>query len=67
MESTMEFIKAGININFIGRRNIAFTLSVMMILATIFLLIWRGGPNFGLDFSGGVLIQVKLYQNRTPS
>ena len=63
----MEFIKAGININFIGRRNIAFTLSLMMILATIFLLIWRGGPNFGVDFSGGVLIQVKLDQNRTPS
>ena len=63
----MEFIKAGININFIGRRNIAFTLSSMMIIATIFLLIWRGGPNFGVDFSGGVLIQVKLDQNRTPS
>jgi len=63
----MEFIKAGININFIGRRNIAFTLSSMMIIATIFLLIWRGGPNFGVDFSGGVLIQVKLDHNRTPS
>ena len=63
----MEFIKPGININFIGRRNIAFALSSMMIIATIFLLIWRGGPNFGVDFSGGVLIQVKLDQNRMPS
>ena len=63
----MEFIKPGININFIGRRNIAFTLSAMMIIVTIFLLIWRGGPNLGVDFSGGVLIQVKLDQNRTPS
>ena len=63
----MEFIKAGTNINFIGRRNIAFTLSSMMIIATIFLLILRGGPNFGVDFSGGVLIQVKLDQNRMPS
>lgn len=63
----MEFIKAGININFIGKRNIAFTLSAMMIIATIFLLILRGGPNFGVDFSGGVLIQVKLDQNRMPS
>jgi preprotein translocase subunit SecF len=63
----MEFIKPDININFIGRRNIAFTLSSMMIIATIFLLIWRGGPNFGVDFSGGVLIQVKLDQNRMPS
>ncbi|MBU4426823.1 MAG: protein translocase subunit SecF, partial [Proteobacteria bacterium] len=63
----MEFIKPDININFIGRRNIAFTLSSMMIIATIFLLIWRGGPNFGVDFSGGVLIQVKLDQDRMPS
>ena len=63
----MEFIKPDININFIGKRNIAFTLSSMMIIATIFLLIWRGGPNFGVDFSGGVLIQVKLDQDRMPS
>lgn len=63
----MEFIKPGINIDFIGKRKIAFTVSTMMILATIFLLIWRGGPNYGVDFSGGVLVQVKLDQKRTPS
>ena len=63
----MEFIKPGININFIGRRNIGFTLSAMLIIVTVFLLVLRGGPNFGVDFSGGVLIQVKLNQNRTPS
>ena len=63
----MELIKPGININFIGRRNIGFVLSAMMIIVTVFLLVLRGGPNFGVDFSGGVLIQVKLNQNRTPS
>ena len=41
--------------------------SAMMITATIFLLIWRGGPNYGVDFSGGVLVQVKLGLKRTPS
>ena len=56
----MEFIKPGTNINFIGNRNIAFVISGIFIIATIFLLIWRGGPNYGVDFTGGVLIQVKF-------
>lgn len=63
----MEFIKPGINIDFIGKRHIAFAFSGMMIIATIFLLIWRGGPNYGVDFSGGVLVQVKLPQKMSPS
>lgn len=63
----MEFIKPGINIDFLGKRNIAFVFSGLMILATIFLLIWRGGPNYGVDFSGGVVVQVKLEQKTSPS
>jgi len=63
----MEFIKPGINIDFVGMRKIGFLFSALMILATIFLLIWRGGPNYGVDFAGGVLVQVKLDQKRTPS
>ena len=58
----MQFIKPGINIDFIGKRKIAFVFSAAMIVATVVLLIWRGGPNYGVDFSGGVLIQVKLPQ-----
>ncbi|MFO7601014.1 MAG: protein translocase subunit SecF [Candidatus Desulfacyla sp.] len=63
----MEFIKPGINIDFIGKRNIAFVFSGLMIIATIFLLIWKGGPNYGVDFSGGVVVQVKLEQRTSPS
>jgi len=63
----MEFIKPGININFLGKRKIAFSLSIAMVIATIFFLIWRGGPNYGVDFSGGILIQVKLENKRSPS
>lgn len=63
----MEFIKPGVNIDFIGKRKLAFVFSAMMIIAAILLLIWRGGPNYGVDFSGGVLIQVKLDQKRSPS
>ncbi len=63
----MEFIKPGINLDFIGKRKIAFVISAAMIIATVLLLIWRGGPNYGVDFTGGILAQVKLDQNRTPS
>lgn len=63
----MEFIKPGINIDFVGKRKVAFIFSALMIGATVFMLIWRGGPNYGVDFSGGVLIQIKLEEERSPS
>jgi len=58
----MEFIRPGINIDIIGKRYVAFALSIALVLGTFLLLIWRGGPNYGVDFTGGILIQVKLDQ-----
>ncbi len=63
----MEFIKPDININFVGNRKWAFLLSGSLILATIVLLVWRGGPNYGVDFTGGVLVQVRLDQPHSPA
>ncbi len=63
----MEFIKPGINLDIIGKRKIALTFSLLFIFATVFLLIWRNGPNYGVDFSGGILIQVKLEKKQAPS
>ncbi len=63
----MQFIKPGINIDFLGRRKIAFFLSALMIIGTIVLLIWRGGPNYGVDFSGGVMVQIQLSEKRSPA
>ncbi|MBN2059339.1 MAG: protein translocase subunit SecF [Deltaproteobacteria bacterium] len=63
----MEFIRPGININFIGKRNIAFILSALLIVVTIVILIIRGGPNYGVDFTGGLLIQIKLEESQKPS
>lgn len=56
----MQFIKPGININFIGRRKIAFALSIAMISVTLVSLIINRGPRYGIDFAGGTLIQVKF-------
>jgi len=50
----MEFIKPDIHIDFLGKRKIAFGFSLFMILLTLVLLLWRGGPNYGVDFSGGI-------------
>jgi preprotein translocase subunit SecF len=63
----MQFIKPGTNINFIGRRKPAFFLSAALIVGTFLVLLFRGGPNYGVDFSGGIVVQVKLDQKRTPS
>jgi len=56
----MQFIKPGININFVGKRKIAFSLSLAMILISIASLLIHKGPRYGIDFAGGTLIQVKF-------
>lgn len=56
----MQFIKPEVNINFIGKRKIAFFVSVAMILICIISLIVHKGPRYGIDFAGGTLIQVKF-------
>jgi preprotein translocase subunit SecF len=57
----MQFIKADVNINFTGKRKIAFLFSVAMILVSISSLIIHKGPKYGVDFAGGTLIQVKFF------
>ncbi len=56
----MQFIKPDININFVGKRKIAFYLSLVMILISIASLVIHKGPRYGIDFAGGTLIQVKF-------
>jgi len=56
----MELIKPDINIDFVGKRRIAYAVSAVMILISIVSLIAHGGPRYGIDFAGGTLIQVKF-------
>ncbi|MBW2660528.1 MAG: protein translocase subunit SecF, partial [Deltaproteobacteria bacterium] len=56
----MQFIKPNININFIGNRKIAFSISIIMIVISMVSLIIHKGPKYGIDFAGGTLIQVRF-------
>jgi preprotein translocase subunit SecF len=56
----MQFIKPDININFIGKRKVAFVFSLIMLAVSVGSLILHGGPKLGIDFQGGTLIQVKF-------
>jgi len=58
----MQFIKSDININFVEKRKIAFTFSLVVILISFLSLLIHKGPRYGIDFAGGTLIQVK-FQN----
>lgn len=57
----MEFL-VGTKFNFLGHRKAAFILSAVLILASIVSLAIQGGPKLGIDFKGGVLIQVKFQE-----
>ena len=59
----MEFIKPNINIDFIGKRHICLTLSVMAIVATVALYFVKSGFNYGIDFAGGTLVQLKFQKD----
>ena len=58
----MQFVKPDVNINFIGKRKIAFVVSAVMLTISVISLVFHGGPRLGIDFQGGTLIQVK-FQN----
>jgi preprotein translocase subunit SecF len=62
----MQFVKPDINIDFIGKRKFAFVASTALILVTIFSLVIKGGPRYGIDFAGGTVVQVKFSKEIQP-
>jgi len=58
----MQFIKADTHFDFLGKRKIGFAFSLILILAGLVSLIANKGPNYGIDFAGGTLIQIKFHQ-----
>ncbi|GAB6038456.1 protein translocase subunit SecF [Fundidesulfovibrio butyratiphilus] len=55
-----ELIKPGINIDFMRFRKIAYCFSILLVLAGVVSLVAKGGPRYGVDFAGGMTIQVKF-------
>jgi preprotein translocase subunit SecF len=57
----MELIKPGTNIPFTHYRKIAVILSTAVNLGVLLLLLVKG-PNLGVDFAGGTMVQIKFSQ-----
>ena len=55
----MEFL-VGSDFNFLGHRRGAFVVSAVLILAGVVSLVVQGGPRLGIDFAGGVLLQLQF-------
>ena len=49
-----------INVDWMGKRAIAYTISGLAVLISIVSLVMHGGPRYGVDFTGGTLIEVSV-------
>jgi preprotein translocase subunit SecF len=63
----MQLIKPDTNIDFVGRRKLAMIVSAVLILLGLASLTVKGGPDYGIDFAGGTLVQVQFTEDTDPS
>ncbi len=54
------FIKPDTKIDFVGKRRFAYIISIIFILIGFGFMAMQGGPKLGIDFAGGVIVQVKF-------
>ncbi|HAX62021.1 MAG TPA: protein translocase subunit SecF [Elusimicrobia bacterium] len=58
----MQFFKKT-NFDFVGKRKVFFGLSGLLILISVVSIFFHKGLNFGIDFTGGTLVQLKFSQH----
>ncbi len=58
----LEIVPPGLHIDFLGKAKSGIALSIVVIIIGLSAIVWRGGLNQGIDFSGGTLIQLHLSQ-----
>ncbi|WP_031483527.1 protein translocase subunit SecF [Maridesulfovibrio frigidus] len=56
----LQIIKPDTHIDFIGFKRKAFIISAILILLGLGSLVVKGGPKYGIDFAGGIVVQVKF-------
>lgn len=56
----MELLKPGTRIDFVGKMRKAIFISIALIIISIGSLIYHKGPNWGVEFTGGTEIHIKL-------
>lgn len=57
----MEFVKPGINIDFVGKLKYAVLFSAVLTILCMISILWKG-LNYGIDFAGGTLVQIKFHK-----
>jgi preprotein translocase subunit SecF len=56
----MELIRPGTQFNFIGKKKFTIWVSAIVILLSFGSIIYHGGLRYGVDFAGGILLQIKF-------
>ncbi|HET9941665.1 MAG TPA: protein translocase subunit SecF [Candidatus Eisenbacteria bacterium] len=50
----------GVNVDWMGKRHIAYWISGICVAISIVSLIMHGGPRYGVDFTGGTLVELQV-------
>lgn len=60
----IRIVSRDVNIDFVGKRFHFILLSLIIIVAGMLEVVLKGGLKYGIDFSGGIIVQVKFNKNK---